>query len=110
MEEGREESNNGAKVPPLECHKADLSLAGPKETSNWVGAAVVLGEPLFADHGSETGSETGREAGEPKAVDRDRETSGLEGDGWVGYLCQAWVTTVQQLVKKQGRLPLIIWS
>ena len=84
MEEGWEESDETVDVPPLECPKPDLSLASPKEVDNWIGAAVVLGEPLLADHGSETGSETGGEAGEPKAVDRDRVTGGFIGDGWIG--------------------------
>ena len=109
MEEGWEESDESVNVPPLECLKADLSLTSSEEVDNWVCAAVVFGEPFFADHGSETGSEAGGEASKPKAVDRDRETCGLEGDGWVGYVCQAWVTTVQQLVKEQGRLLLVVW-
>jgi len=84
VEEGWEESDESVDVPPLECPKPDLSLASPKEVDNGVSATVVLREPLFADHGTETRSETGREAGEPKAVDRDREASRFEGDGWVG--------------------------
>ena len=95
MEEGWEESDESVNAPPLEGPESDLSLASPKEVDNGVGATVVFGEPLLADHGSETGSETCREAGEPEAVDRDRETGGLEGDGWVGCICQARVTTVQ---------------
>ena len=84
MEEGWEESDDNVNLPSLEGLKSDLSLASPKEVDNGVGATVVLREPLFADHGTETRSETGGEAGEPKAVDRDRETGGFEGDGWVG--------------------------
>ena len=87
-------------VPSLEGHEADLSLTSSKEADNRVRTAVVLREPLFTDHCTKTGTKTGGEAGEPKTVDRDRETGGLKGDGWVGYGCQAWVTAVQQLVKE----------
>ena len=87
MEEGWEESDESVNVPPLECPKPDLSLASPKEVDNGVSATVVLREPLFTDHGSETGPKTGGKTSEPKAVDRERETGGLVGDGWVGYIC-----------------------
>jgi len=102
VEEGREESNEGMNIPPLECHKTDLPLASSKEVDNGIRTTVVLREPLFADHGTETGTKAGGEAGEPKAVDCDRETAGVKGDGWVGYVGQVWVTAVQQLVKEQG--------
>ena len=72
-------------VPPLECHKPELSLASPNELDGRVRAIVVLCKPPFTDHSAETGTKTGGEAGEPKAIDRDRETGGLEGKGWVGY-------------------------
>jgi len=85
VEEGREESNDGVNVPPLECHKTDLSLASSKEVDNGVRAAVVLCEPFFTDHGTETGTKAGGETSEPKAVDCDSETAGVKGDGWVGY-------------------------
>ena len=94
MEEGREEGDESVDVPPLECPKSDLSLASPEEVDNWVCATIVLREPFFADHGSETGTETGGETGEPKAVDCERKAGGLIGDGWVGYVCQVWITTV----------------
>ena len=84
-------------VPPLERRKPDLSLASSKEVDNGVSTAVVFCEPLLADHGIETGTETSREAGEPKTVDRDRETGGFEGDGRIGHV---WVATVQQLVRE----------
>ena len=86
MEEGWEESDEGMNVPHLEGPKADVSLAGSKEVDNRVGASVVFREPLFTDQGTETGTETGGEASEPKAVDRDRETCGLMGNGRVGYV------------------------
>ena len=109
VKKGWEESDESVKVPSLECHKADLSLAGSKEI-DWVGTVVVLREPFFTDHGTESGTKTGGKAGEPQAVDRNRETGGLKGNGWVGYVCEFRVTAVQQLVKEQSRLLLIIWS
>ena len=97
-------------VPPLECHITDLSLASTNELDDRVCTAVVLREPLFTDHGTETGTKTGGETGKPKAVDRDRDGGGSEGNCWVGYGFEAWVTAIQDLVKEQGRLLLIIWS
>ena len=85
VEEGWEESDKSAEVPPLKCHETDLSPASPKEAGNWINTVVVLREPLLTDHRTEAGTETGGEAGEPKAVDRDRGASGPVWDGWVGY-------------------------
>ena len=96
-------------VPPLECPITDMSLASSKELKDRVGTAVVLREPFFANHGTETGTKTGGETSKPEAVDCDRERAGLEGDGWVGCGPEAWVTAIQQLVKEKGRLLFIIW-
>jgi len=96
-------------VPPLECPITNLALASSNEVDDRVRTAVVLREPFFTDHGAETGAETGGETSEPKAVDRDRGSAGLEGGGWVEYVIEVWVTTIQQLMKEKGRLSLIIW-
>ena len=109
VEEGWEESDEGPNVPPLEHHEANVPLASSMEVDNWVEAAIVLCEPFFEDRGTETGAETGGEASEPEAVDRDRGTGGLEGEGWVGYGRQVWIATVQQLVKEQRCLFFVIW-
>ena len=108
MEEWREEGNESVNVQPLECHKTNLSLTRSKEVHNWVRAAIVLSQPLFAYHGTETGTKARGEAGKPKAVDGDRKAGWFEGGGWVGNACQARVTAVQQLVKEQGRLLLVV--
>jgi hypothetical protein len=88
------------KVPPLECHITDLSLASANELDDQVPIVAVLREPLFTNNGPETGTKTGGETGEPEAVDRDREAGGPEGNGWVGYVSEAWVTAIQNLVKE----------
>ena len=51
------------KAPPLECHITDLALASANEADEQVRIVLVLGEPLFTDHGAETSSETGSETG-----------------------------------------------
>ena len=81
-------------IPPLECHVTDLSLASANEINDRVCTAVVFREPLFTDHGAETSTKTGRETSEPKAVDRDREAGGLEGNGWVGCVFEVRVTAI----------------
>lgn len=56
----------------------------------------------------ETGTKSGEEASQPKAIGRDRRTGEFVGDGWVEYVWQLWVANIQQLVKEQGRLSLIV--
>jgi hypothetical protein len=96
-------------VRPLEYHEPHVPPASAKEAANRFCVIVVLCKPPFEGHGKGTGTETGCEADTPKTINRNRKTSGFVGDGWVGYDRQVWVTTVQQLVKEQGRLLLIIW-
>ena len=81
-----------------------MSLASAKEADNRVRTTVVLREPPFTDYGAETGTEAGKETCEPKAIHSDRGTSGFLGDSRIGYVRQVWVTTIQQLMKEQGRL------
>ena len=97
-------------VPPPECYITDLSLASTNEIDDRVYTAAVLHEPLFTDHGAETGTKTGGETSKPNAVDRDREAGGPKGNGWVGYVFEAWITAIQNLVKEYGRLLLMIRS
>ena len=87
-----------------------MSLASAKEAYDRVRTAIALRKAVFKDDGGETGTKSGEEASEPKEIDRDRRTDDSEfvGDGWVGYVCQLWVANIQQLVKKQGRLSLIV--
>ena len=87
-------------VPPLECHITDLSLASADEVDDRVRTAVILREPLFTNHGPEAGTKTCGETSEPKAVDRNREAGGVEGNGWVGYAVEAWITAMQNLVEE----------
>ena len=87
MKEGWDKSDESMNIPPLECHKTDLSLAGPKEVNHRASTPIVLCQPLFTNQGTETGTQAGRETCEPKAVDCDRETSGIVGDGWVRHIC-----------------------
>ena len=69
----------------LERHKPHVPTAGAKEATNWVCATAVLREPPLTGHGIGTGADTDGEAGAPKAIHRNRKTSGSHGDGWVGY-------------------------
>ena len=109
VKECREESDEGVNVQPLECHKSDMSLASAKEAYDRVRTAVILREPTFTNDGTETGTKTGEEASEPKTIDCNRRIGGSVGDSRVGYVCQLWVAAVQQLVKEQSRLSLIVW-
>ena len=101
MQERRKERDECMNTPFVECHVVDLSSAGSEEIEDRVCAPVVLREPLFADHGTETGTETGRRAGEPEAVDSNGEAGGPEGSDWVEY-SNAWVSAVQNLVREYG--------
>ena len=71
-------------VPPQERHEVNLPSTSSKGVDNWVRSVIVLGLPLFADHGTGTGAETHGEAGEPEAIDRDRGTLGPKNRGWFG--------------------------
>ena len=108
VEEGREESNESMNFQLLKRHKPDVSLAGTKKAENRVRTAGVLREPTFTNNCAETGAETGEETGEPKTIDRDRRICRLLGDSRVGYVCQLWVATVQQLMEEYGRLSLVV--
>ena len=108
MEEHWEEPDEGVNVQPLERHKPDVSLAGAEKAEDRICTTGVLREPTFTNDCTETGTETGEEAGEPKAIDRDRRIRGSLGDSRVGYVCQVWVATVQQLIEEYGRLFLVV--
>ena len=71
MEKGRKECGS-LNVPPPERHKVNLPSTSSKEVDSWVRAVVVLGLPLFAEHGTKTSSESREEAGGPEAIDRNR--------------------------------------
>ena len=90
------------KLPPLDCHITDMSLASAHELHDRARTAAVVREPLFKSYGAEAGTKTCGETNEPKTVDRDRDAGGLEGEGWVGFVFEAWVAAIQNLVKKQG--------
>ena len=79
-----------------------MSLASTNELDGGVcmHTAAVVCEPLLIRHGAETGTETGSETGEPKAVDRDCDAGGLEGNGWVGYVVEARIAAIQNLIKE----------
>ena len=108
MEEYREESDEGLNVQLLERHKPDVSSACSKEAHDRVRTTSVLREPAFTNDCTETGKETGEEAGEPEAIDCNRGIRGSLENSRVGYVCQVWVTAVQQLMEEQDRLLLII--
>ena len=79
-----------------------MSLASTNELDGRIcmRTAAVVREPLLTRHGAETGTETGSETGEPKAVDRDCDAGGLEWGSWVGYVVEARVAAIQNLVKE----------
>ena len=108
VEECRKECDEGVNVQPLECHKSDMSPASAKEADDWVSTTAVFRKPTFTDDGTQTGTETGEEAGKPKAIDRDRRIGGFVRDGWVRHVRQFWIAAIQQLVKEQSRLSLIV--
>ena len=85
-------------TPFVECYKTGVSSAGPNEFDDRARTPVVVREPLFADHGTETGTKTGGEAGEPEAVDSNGDAGGPEGGERVWYISRAWVSAVQELV------------
>jgi len=109
VKECREECDESVNVQPLERHKSDMSPASAKEADDRVSTTVVLREPTLTDDGTQTGAKTGEEACEPKAIDHNRRICGFVRDGWVGHVRQLWVAAIQQLVKEQGRLSLIVW-
>ena len=108
MQKGWEKSDKTVKAPPLERHITDLTLASADEADDQVRIVLILGEPLFTDHGAETGTKTGSETGEPEAIDSDGEARGPKGNSWIECVSEAWVTAIEKLVKEQGRLLLII--
>ena len=89
-------------IPFAECHKTGVSSAGPDEIDDRARTPIIVREPLFAKHGTETGTKTGGEAGEPEAVNCNGDAGGPEGSVWVGYISGVWVSTVQNLVEEYG--------
>ena len=108
VEECRKESDEGVNVQLLECHEPDMSFTSTEDAEDRVRTAGILRKPPFTNYGTETGTKASKETSEPKAIDRNCRIGGILGDGWVGYICKLWVTTIQQLVEEQSRLFLIV--